>query len=315
MRVFVTGGTGFLGRQIVSELSRRGHIPVLLVRDRSKLLPLHNHFEIIDGALEDDYSVKLNDIDAVIHNAAKTPGADFTKAKNDEVKDAFFQTNIEGTKNLTQICQSEKIERFIYVSSHAVSNSVVNGDYYTISKREAENLVVNSSMKWTIIRPSGIFGLNTHWEKLLLQYKTRKSVVLPGTGKQIIDYIYVDDIANKICSMLEDNSSIHKKFIANGEKIKNVVFIRHIKRLFNCSFHIINIPLWMVKIVAGFLGLMNRRVRWKLNNIKSRFIPIDKSNMLGFIELTPEFTQKKSLELIKQSLNKYVTTKETNHGK
>ncbi len=295
MKVFVTGATGFLGKSIVEELKKNGHQIVILVRNNNKLTDIHKETEIINGSLNDDISDKLINIDAVIHNAAKTPGADFNYARREETKKDFFESNVKGTKNLIQICKKNGIKKIIYISSHAVSNPIINDDYYTKSKHEAEILITQSSLDWKIIRPSGIYGINDYWIQLLNYYKEKKILILPGNGKVIIDYIYVNDLAAQIYNLLVNNESIHQKYLAAGERISYYDFLKLIKEIFQYKLVILNIPLWIIKIFVDIFGVFNKRLIYKFNNIKSQYNTIDEKNIMDFIILKTEYNHRKAL--------------------
>ena len=72
MRVFVTGGTGFVGKNIVRDLIASGHDPVLLVRNKdsvANLGPYPNSLRLVTGGLQDIAVLEegISGCDAVIH--------------------------------------------------------------------------------------------------------------------------------------------------------------------------------------------------------------------------------------------------------
>jgi len=298
MRVFVTGGTGFLGKRIVAELLNNNCEVILLVRNTEKLTEIHKNIEIIYGSLNDDFSDKLTNIDVVIHNAAKTPGGNFENAKDNNLKNEFYKTNFEGTKNLIEICERTKVKRFIYISSHAVSVKS-NHDFYTQSKREAEFFVEKSKLDWSIIRPSGIYGITNYWVQLLNTYKEKKVFILQGIGNTIVDYIYVDDLANLIFGMIKKNESIHNKYIAKGDDIFYKDFIKIIKTTYGYKYIIINIPLWLIELIVGVFGFVNRTLYRKLENIKRRYSDVVSENTEGIHKLKINYTYEQAFELMK----------------
>ena len=102
MNVLITGATGFLGRYIVNEFINNDINPVVLVRDKNKIPEAWVNIDVIIGDINDDLSSQLSNlkIDCIIHNAAKTPGADLNNANNSILRDEFFRVNTEGTKNM-----------------------------------------------------------------------------------------------------------------------------------------------------------------------------------------------------------------------
>lgn len=113
MKVLVTGGTGFLGSSIVRLLLDKGHAVLSFSRrDDSHLRAAGN--DIQRGDLADLKALRLaaNGCDAVIHTAAKAgvwgPADDYTR------------TNVQGTRNVIQVCRELQIRRLVYTSSPSV---------------------------------------------------------------------------------------------------------------------------------------------------------------------------------------------------
>src|SRR6476661_5353991 len=171
-RVLVTGGSGFVGANLVTELLDRGH----QVRsfDRAPyLLAAHPRLEVVQGDIcdPDTVAAAVDGIDTIFHTAAIIDlmgGASVT----DEYRHRSFAVNVEGTKNLVHAAQAAGVERFVYTAS----NSVVMGgqrisggdetlpytDLYTETKVVAERFVLSQNgvdgLHTCSIRPSGIWG-------------------------------------------------------------------------------------------------------------------------------------------------------------
>ncbi len=80
MRVFLTGGTGFIGTHVISQLLEAGHEVVALRRPGSSpRLPLASAPEWIDGALNDNHRVALSRCDVLMHLASHTPNPPYAE--------------------------------------------------------------------------------------------------------------------------------------------------------------------------------------------------------------------------------------------
>src|ERR1700676_3457006 len=179
-RVLVTGGSGFVGANLVTELLDRGHQVRSFDRAPSPL-PAHPRLEVIQGDVCDPDTVAAAvgstpvGVDTVLHTAAIIDllgGASVT----DEYRKRSFAVNVGGTENLVHAARAAGVKRFVYTAS----NSVVMGgqrisggdetlpyterfnDLYTETKVVAEKFVLAQNgvggMLTCSIRPSGIWG-------------------------------------------------------------------------------------------------------------------------------------------------------------
>src|SRR4051795_11220834 len=122
-RVLVTGGSGFVGANLVTELLDRGHHVRSFDRAPSPVAA-HPRLEVIEGDICDADTVAkaVDGIDTVIHTAAiiDLMGG---RSVTDEYRQRSFAVNVGGTENLVVAAQSAGVKRFVYTAS----NSVVMG--------------------------------------------------------------------------------------------------------------------------------------------------------------------------------------------
>lgn len=179
MKIFMTGGTGFIGSHVVVELLRQGHHLTLLARNPNKIPALHklNGVELMEGDLTDLdlLSQLVRNQDACIHLALNYKRAAGTDILLDDTLPAA---------HLAEAAASAGVSRFILTSSTAVNDSLYAGiddapqggvpqeatattkqrpaTVYGAAKAAAENFAMatsfNSSMQVNIIRPGYTFG-------------------------------------------------------------------------------------------------------------------------------------------------------------
>ncbi len=206
MRILVTGATGFIGRNLVSALISDGHQVAAMVRETSNTNRLPKETVIVTADLFDRESLELavGENDAVIHLAAYF---DFYP----EDKDLMYKINIEGTKNLMNVCVGSAVQRFIYCSTTETIGPVANppGDEdselrpafdYSKSKVQAEAHIREISqitgLPHIILRPTGVMGegdLYTAFE-LIRALNDGEVIAFPRDGSKHIMYIYVGDV-------------------------------------------------------------------------------------------------------------------------
>jgi nucleoside-diphosphate-sugar epimerase len=178
MNIYLTGGTGFLGRQVVKRLLDDGHQIRCLVRPASdcagtlKILTpgTESRLEWTRGALGRITPAHLAGCEAVCHIAASMKGSTA----------ALFTDNVVGTRRLLEASQAAAVRRFVHVSSLAVhgTSRLKSGDLldetcavdelpherdpYTYSKVAAENLAWEAHRAGpcaaVVVRPGVIYG-------------------------------------------------------------------------------------------------------------------------------------------------------------
>ena len=212
--VMVTGGSGFVGANLVTELLRRGHEVRSFDRTPSPL-PADPRLHVIGGDVCDPETVAaaVDGIDTIFHTAAIIDlmgGASVT----DEYRQRSFAVNVGGTENLVHAAQAAGVKRFVYTAS----NSVVMGgqrisggdetlpyterfnDLYTETKVVAEKFVLGQNgvggMLTCSIRPSGIWGRGdqTMFRKVFESVLAGHVKVLVGSKRVKLDNSYVHNL-------------------------------------------------------------------------------------------------------------------------
>jgi 3beta-hydroxy-Delta5-steroid dehydrogenase / steroid Delta-isomerase len=213
-RVLVTGGSGFVGANLVTELLDRGHHVRSFDRSPSPLAA-NPRLEGLEGDICDSETVAnaVDGIDTVIHTAAiidLVGGASVSEKQ----RQRSFAVNVDGTKNLVHAAQAAGVKRFVYTAS----NSVVMGgrrisggdetlpyterfnDLYTETKVAAERFVLSQNgvggMLTCSIRPSGIWGRGdqTMFRRVFESVLAGHVKVLVGSKSVKLDNSYVHNL-------------------------------------------------------------------------------------------------------------------------
>ena len=212
--VLVTGGSGFVGANLVSELLERGHQVRSFDRAPSPL-PAHPRLQVVEGDIcdKDTVAAAVEGIDTVFHTAAIIDlmgGASVT----DEYRQRSFAVNVGGTENLVEAGQAAGVKRFVYTASNSVvmGGKQISGgdetlpyterfnDLYTETKVHAERFVLSQNgvrdMLTCSIRPSGIWGRGdkTMFRKLFESVLAGHVKVLVGSKHAKLDNSYVHNL-------------------------------------------------------------------------------------------------------------------------
>ena len=209
MKAFVTGGTGFVGANLIRLLLERGYEVRALVRPDSRREALQGlDIEIVTGDLNDpDLSTKMQGCQILFHVAAH-----YSLWQAD--RDALYRSNVLGTRNILAAARQAKIERAIYTSSVAAigvgkGGKVVDETYqsqvktlvghYKKSKYWAEQEAVKAcqaGLDVVIVNPSTPIGpwdvKPTPTGEIILRFLRQQMPAYVNTGLNLID---VRDVA------------------------------------------------------------------------------------------------------------------------
>lgn len=155
-RVFLTGGNGFVGRYVVRELIARGLHPVCLVRDKSVFVDRMRQFPpdkytAVGGSMFDDAALAgaATGADAVIHLVGIIQ-------ERPMMGQTFERVHVEGTRRVVGAAKAAGVRRFVHMSALGTRQGAA-AEYHR-TKWQAEAIVRESGLDWTIFRPSIIHG-------------------------------------------------------------------------------------------------------------------------------------------------------------
>lgn len=213
MKVFVTGGTGFVGQEVVRQLLEAGHEPVCLARSGSaQKLGVNPRLQIYPGdvTLGKGLNQGLDGCDAVIHLVGiirEFPGKGIT----------FDRLHTQATGIMVAAAEQAGIERFLHMSANGTRKGAVSPYHQT--KWAAEQAVRNGAPAWTIFRPSLIYGAADQFVNMLADL-VRKLPIVPviGDGRYRMSPVPVEAIAASFVAALERPETIGKTFHCGGPR-------------------------------------------------------------------------------------------------
>lgn len=301
MNILITGGTGFMGTYLVPLLLKQGHHIRLLVRDVEKAHKLFgNQCEIIYGDVEKKETMKgcCDGINVVYHMAALM-GHDSPSL---EAFERFRAVNVEGVRNIVQIAEKEKIEKFIYISSTAamglqkdvlIDENTLCKPYtpYQVTKREAELFIIKeikeNQFPAVIVRPSMVYGPGFKGDFLTIA-KVCKTGFFPkiGKGKNLSPALYIEDLAEVLIKFLDKGVVGEIYLLSSDQSYTLEETVRIIAAALNKKVHYIYVPKRIALFGAGILekacNLIGRKQIVTKRNIESvfqdRVIDISKIN-------------------------------------
>jgi len=216
MKVFVTGGTGFVGSAILQQLVEAEHGVRALVRPGSEgKLAVQTGVEIVPGDATEPETLDgaLDGCDAVIHLVGiirEFPSRGVT----------FERLHIEATGNILAAAQTQGVTRYLHMSSNGTGPTGTTG--YHRTKWAAEQAVRASDLAWTIFRPSLIFGKGGEFVKMLADL-IRKMPVVPviGDGRYRMQPVAVTQVAESFVRALEMPETVGQTYHLGGGESYN----------------------------------------------------------------------------------------------
>jgi nucleoside-diphosphate-sugar epimerase len=252
MKLFITGGGGFLGKAIVQQLSCDDHDLVTYSR---KIYLEFNQLRVHQkkGCITDYDTLKkaMKGCEAVFHVAAKTG----TWGK----KEDFYRTNVEGTKNVIKACRELKIRHLIFTSSASVVYRGKNSEghdeslpypkkynaYYPETKAISEQFVLaanDDQLKTVCIRPHLIWGPNDpHFLPRLIERSKKGKLRALGQSPHLVDCTYIENAARAhvlaLQQLVRDSAKVEGKtyFISQDEPIPVNEFINKMLASAGCE--------------------------------------------------------------------------------
>ena len=245
MATLVTGGTGFVGANIVRDLAQNGHQVVSFdIHEPDELLEnflghASSQVTFVQGDIVDPASVERlargPSLDKIVHAAVYTVNREELETQRSRDMVAI---NIEGTANLLELARTQQVSRFVYVSSGAVYGTALPGDQ-TLNEDTPPapgNLygITKFASEMITRRYGELHGISTATVRLSTPYgpmervtghRAVMSVFYDWTGRAVRgesitaedmdqgrDYTYVADIAEGLRAVLDAPSLPHSLY-------------------------------------------------------------------------------------------------------
>ncbi len=208
MNIAVTGATGFLGRYIVNHLLGEGHTCRCWFRPNSDRggFDEDSRIDWIPGELGDREASQtlVRGTDAVVHSGVYRIGAAFRGGEGDLI--TFTEKNVLGTLQLIRAAQEAGARRFVYISSCAVHEVILDDrpldenhplwatSHYGAHKAAVEKFIhslgLGEGYDICSLRPTGIYGLtrpveHSRWHDLVQAVKAGEPIETARGGKEV----------------------------------------------------------------------------------------------------------------------------------
>ena len=222
-KILLVGATGFLGSFVAARLCDRA--PVVLARPTSDLSVLPTGIEVRTGDLASP--LPLDGISTLIYCASMGFGH---------------------VPALVRQLEASGVKRAVFVSTTAIFTSLPSRSRAT--RLEAEAAVQQSSLDWTVLRPTMIYGTARDRNISRLLRFLRRWPIFPVCGNALWQPIYVDDLAEAVLAALDSLSTIHRAYnLAGPAPLAFKALVRTAARAVGRQVALVHVP-----IAAAVLG-------------------------------------------------------------
>jgi dihydroflavonol-4-reductase len=232
VKTFVTGGTGFLGTQVVKRLARKQHELICLARETSDTSVLEDSgATVVTGDITDKdcLAVNMQGCQWVVHLASS-----FVFWVPD--RDVYKAVNIDGTRNVMEAALEAGVSKVVHVSTAAAYGSApwpiteespvgaVHFSEYARTKYEGDlvawELYRSSGLPLVAVYPGAVIGANDpkaagRYIKNMAQRRMPAQVLTDV----VFPWVYVGDVAEAILAALEKEGNIGERYLLTGENL------------------------------------------------------------------------------------------------
>ena len=264
-KIFITGGTGFIGRKLAMKLANEGNKVVALIRSKSKAEALqHENISFVEGDLFNLEALAegMSGSSEVYHLAAFAS----VWAKGD----TFEQVNINGTINILETAKKEGVDKIVVTSTAGVIGPAIDGpvnedtprqvDFFTdyeSTKYESELKIkeyVKNGQHVVIVNPTRVYGpgplnVSNSVTKLIKQYIEGKWKFIPGDGNSTGNYVFVEDVINGHIQAMA-NGRAGERYLLGGEDATYHQLFDLIAEIGGKKYRLYNMPLGVMLAFA-----------------------------------------------------------------
>jgi uncharacterized protein YbjT (DUF2867 family) len=250
--ILIAGATGFTGRYVVQEFAQCGQYRIAaFVRDPARLCAQSR------AAIQTVHTGTFDRIDTLRHAL--------------EGYDTFICCASLGFghgPSIVRACERAGVRRAIFISTTAIFTRL-NPSTKTI-RIQAEESIRNSSLRYTILRPTMIYGApgDRNMERLIAYVNRFPILPVPGPGTFLIQPVYVGDVARAVRLAAQSANAVNASYTVSGrDALAYNDLVRLIGRLLGKRIGLLHIPLGIMTVAFSIYERLSPRPRLKAEQL------------------------------------------------
>jgi len=249
-RICIFGGSGFIGRSIVLQASRAGYDITVACRhpEKARDLLLLGAKTLLKVDLCDGKGVDqaVADADVVINLV----GLLFEKGRH-----TFKNAHVHGTQHLLAACERHGVQQYLHMSALGVEKNT--NSVYAVTKTEAQVCVRQSSLAWTIFRPSIVYGARDQFINKFSNMLRLLPIFPVFSGQTRFQPVWVEDVARAFVLAIGHKEVIHQSYdlVGNGSfSMKGILVM--ILKIQGRSRLLLPLPMFVAKTMAKIFSML-----------------------------------------------------------
>jgi len=249
-KVLIFGGSGMVGRHLIRRLTKKNHLVTVVTRNLHqkgailKIFGNPGYIEVIEANVFDENQLNrlFEDKDICINLV----GILFENKKNN-----FKNIHINFPTILSKKCEEFKLKQFIHISALGIEKAL--DSKYATSKLQSEKNIINNFSKYTILKPSVIFGPSDNFScKLLTLLSLLPVFPLYFSGRSRFCPIHVEDMCEIILRVIERNICSDLIECVGPEEMSFKEILQKLLKSMDKKRLLIPLPIQIAKIIAFF---------------------------------------------------------------
>lgn len=287
-KIILVGGAGLVGQNLVVELKAQGYQNLVVIdkhqHNLQVLQSLHPEVEAIHGDLAEPgpWADSFAGAGCLIMLQAQITG---------KTPELFIRNNIDSTRLVLDAVRQHQIPYIVHISSSVVVS--VADDDYTQTKKDQEQMVVDSGIAHCVLRPTLMFGWfdpkHLGW---LARFMEKVPVFpIPGHGRYMRQPLYNRDFCKMIIRCMETQPAGDIYDVVGDQRVDYVDIIRTIKKVKGLRTPIIHLPMGFFALLMRIYALFSKYPPFTVDQLKALtagddFSGVDTAQVFG-VKQTP----------------------------
>jgi nucleoside-diphosphate-sugar epimerase len=254
-KIILPGGAGLVGQNLVARLKAKGYKNIVVLDKHKANLAVLKQVqpdittEHADLSEPGEWQHHFNEAEVVVMLQAQIGGNNHEE---------FVRNNVDSTRLILDEMKVRNVPYLIHISSSVIESTA--NDFYTNTKKEQEQMVLESSISGPVLRPTLMFGWFDRKHLGWLSRFMEKLPVfpIPGNGRYMRQPLYSGDFCEIIISCIENKTQEGVFNISGHEKVDYIDIIRQIKHATKAKTAVVKIPYSLFHSLLWIWALFDR---------------------------------------------------------